>query len=172
MSLTPAETSQLVELLSKMERPYPEALFLALCKSMIMVPVELVPVTRSGKVLMLRRPADDPLFSHLWHTSGSLQLKGDTIETVLQRIIEKELDGLYCSDMTFIGYHDVMHGGGLDENPRGQERPLIFAAWVDESAYSGEGQFFPIDELPEDTLSMHAHKLLPLVREKLFASKD
>lgn len=169
MALTPDETESLVELLEKMERPYPEELFLALCANVIMCPVEIIPLTREGKVLLLRRPSTDPWFSNLWHTPGSLQLKGDTITSTQQRIIENELQGLDCSALEFFGYEDVMRGSGEAENPRGQERPLIFVAWVKEESYQGDGRFFPIAELPDDTLSMHKNGFLPKIRARYFS---
>ena len=168
MALSQEETGRLIELLAKMERPYSEELFQALCASVIMSPIEVVPLTREGKVLLIQRPPDDPKFANLWHSPGSLQLKGDTVQTTFNRVIVEELQGVEYSAPEYIGFEDVMHGTGPKENPRGQERPLVFVVWVKEEGYAGPGRFFPLNSLPENIITNHKNLLLPLVRAKYF----
>jgi ADP-ribose pyrophosphatase YjhB (NUDIX family) len=168
MKLSRKETAHLVALLGEIERPYPQDLFHALCAATITCPVEIIPLTRAGKVLLTRRPPHDPWFANLWHTPGTIQLPGDTISGAIARVIRDELNNVHCSAPEYLGYGDIMKGDGPDENPRGQERPLLFVIWVEEDDYLGDGSFFSLDSLPEEILPHHKNIFLPLVRKQFF----
>ena len=63
MALTNPEVDQLVSLLDKMEYPYPQRLFEALCRNTIVNPVEIILLTEVvGEVLLFRKPPSDPFF--------------------------------------------------------------------------------------------------------------
>lgn len=171
MALTEQEEKTLIGLLAKMERPYPEKLFQAICAYTLTGSVEVVPVTRSGKVLMFRRPPTDPFFANQWHTPGTVQLPGDTVHDALGRIVGKEeLGDIRHSAPEFLHYYEVKKGSRVGENPRGQERSLAFTVTVNEKD-PGTGTFFPIENPTADTISHHKEGLLPMVRKRLFPAK-
>lgn len=165
--LSEQEAMTLVTILGKLKRPYREEVFQAIVSAFIMCPVELVALTRSGRVLMQRRPASDPHFANLWHTTGTVMLKGDTIESALMRIIERELANVPHESPIPRGYVEVPHGGDASSCPRGQELALVFTCIVDEETYKrsgGEGEFFALDQIPTDTVKHHKAILLPYIR--------
>ncbi len=149
MALTKKELDILVGLLSKVERPYPEKLFQALCAYTLTAPVEIIPITRNGKVLLFRRSPIDPVFANMWHIPGSIQLKGDTVRTTLSRIFNQELKRVVASAPKFIGFDDIMKGTGPKENRRGQERPLIFRVWVKEKKLQRKWKIFFFKQITE-----------------------
>jgi len=171
MALTEQEEKVLIGLLAKMERPYSEKLFQAICAHTLTGSVEVAPVSRSGKVLMFRRRPTDPFFPRQWHIPGTVQFPGDTVNDALTRIIEKEeLRDIRHSDPQFVNYYEVRKGSGVGENPRGQERSLVFTVSVNERD-PGTGTFFPLADLPTDAISHHKAGLLPMVRKRLFPAK-
>lgn len=171
MALTEQEEKVLIGLLAKMERPYSEKLFQAICAYTLAGSVEVAPLTPGAKVLLFRRPPTDPFFANQWHIPGTMQLPGDTVQDALTRILEKEeLRDIRHSEPQFLSYYEVRRGSGVGENPRGQERSLVFTVWVNEKD-PGIGTFFPLGNLPADTLSHHKTGLLPMVRRKVFLAK-
>jgi len=156
--LTDQEAGKLVELLGKLRRPYREDIFQAVCATFVMCPIELVALTHDGKALMTRRPPNDRHFAGLWHTPGTLLLKGDTVKIALERIAQKdELRGLPHTTPEFVFMQEVEMGKGDDQCPRQQEYSRVYITWVYEEHYVGEGRFFPLNDLPPDSLRYHKH---------------
>ena len=164
--LTGQEARQLVRLVGKMNYPYRESVFRALCRYLIGNPVEFILLTRDGKVRLERRKHSDPFFANQWACPGSMQWFGQMVPGVQARILKRELGGMTCSAPEFFDWEDIPYGTGEGQNPRGQERTLHFIVWVSEDA-SGKGEFFDLYNLPEDLISFHRPRL-ERVREKFF----
>lgn len=160
--LTETESGELIRLLDKMERPYPQDLFFAICRNTIACPVDIAALTCDGKVLLFRRPASDPFFAGLWALPGTVQLPGDSIEDALDRLLHKEeLTGVSHTSPAFVFNGSAKYGVGPNESHRGQEESRVHMVWVNENDYSGEGRFFPLNKIPEDTYGPHRAKYLP-----------
>lgn len=160
--LTNKEALRLVELLGKMERPYPQHVFNALCRNTITCPVDIAALTRNGKVLLFRRSSTDPFFANLWALPGTVQLFGDSIEDALDRLLFKdELAGIRHTKPVFVFIGSAKYGMLKDECRRGQEETRVHIVWVKEKGYCGPGKFFPLNKIPEDTHGPQRLKYLP-----------
>jgi hypothetical protein len=164
--LTDGDARTLVYLLGKLKRPYREDVFQAVCGAFVTCPVECVALTRDGKVLMTRRPESDRVFGGLWHTPGTLLLKGDTQASALERLEHKdELRNLPHTPPQWVFSQEVMMGTGPDQCPRQQENSQVYITWVDERDYNGPGAFFPIWDLPQDMVEHHRTHHLKRIRQ-------
>lgn len=152
------------------DRPIIPELFEAHC-SAFTTSCELMVVRRDPgdlsrfQVLLIRRPSDDKSYAGKYHCAGSVRRGHEPDEDVLARIVRQELPGAELSTPRFICHNDVCPA-------RGKEISALYVAKLS-GEYIGPGEWFPIHELPEDTLGHHrmlAHQVMEWLKHRTYAS--
>lgn len=167
--LTSEEIETVVRLLDRLPKGFlPLPIFEAVAAKVTTPSIELIPyrITESGKVqvLMTRRGPDDKFWPNEWHAPGTILRATDeenTYNSAFQRITNGELMG-----EVEVKSEPEYYFTKFDEVRRGRELRQVFAMEVaadDESLVSG--QFFDIDNLPEDTIEHHKTMLEQLYPE-------
>lgn len=136
------------------------------CGTVVTTPVEIVAVTGSGKVLMIKRAATDTFFPNMWHTTGSIQLPRETMKKTIDRVLNKELaDFKKIGELRFVGVLENNMGPGDFECTREQERSVVFVQEVEERQDVDTNfiNFFAFDSLPVESIPFHIKKLIPKV---------
>src|SRR3990167_8787178 len=87
-SFTRGEVQQLVRLLGKLKWPVPYPVFLAICKSIPIIAIDLAVMPDPNHVLLTYRDDD---FYKGWHIPGSILRYGDSIAKAHQRVASDEL---------------------------------------------------------------------------------
>src|SRR3989344_6237253 len=155
-SYTADETARIVEALKVLGTkgfPVPSEIFDAWCGACIVTSIELSVLrntTKHPEVLMIYRKDK---FFHGWHVPGTIILPGDTEESAMARLLQREV-GVTVTPPQFVDRGHVPMGNGPYENPRGQEVGNAFVCYLI-GAYAGKGSFFPLFSPPEDTLGHH-----------------
>lgn len=149
--LTAEETDQLVSLLKKLTWPLDSRVFGALLNKTVSVPIELAVLNDKNEVLMFYRKDDEYDGNHM---PGSVLRDTDTIEDVLERLRKGEVVGGNVTSPICIGLAEISKGSGSGQNPTRHEISLIYLCRL-VGEYRGSGKFYPLEKLPEDTLSHH-----------------
>src|SRR3989338_1650174 len=98
--LTKGEIQQLVRLLGKLTWPVPYSVFLAICKSIPIIAIDLAIMPDPKHILLTYREDD---FYKGWHIPGSILRYGDSIEKAQKRVAEEEL-GISLTNIRFTTY--------------------------------------------------------------------
>ncbi len=149
--LTTAEEITLIELLGKMKWPISKDVFHALMPKVVSVPLELCTLDQEGRVLMIHRT--DPEYTG-YHMPGTVLRDNEDVPTALTRLIHEELSGSPVATPKNIGWVEVKRGTGEGEDQGRHQISLLYLTHI-EGAYRGKGEFFPLDAIPDDTLSHH-----------------
>jgi ADP-ribose pyrophosphatase YjhB (NUDIX family) len=142
------EIQELVRLLKKVHIPAPYPVFLALCKVLPIVAVDIAYMKDENHILLTHRHDE---FYNNWHIPGSILWYKEKPEHTLQRIAFKEL-GIKIKKGEFVGYNNEF-------TPREQSIALLFR--VTSRTKPKHGTFFHIDHLPKGFLN----KQLPEIRQ-------
>jgi hypothetical protein len=149
-NLSDEQIQQTAELLKAFEPgflPYP--VFEQIARLVALPIVEFVPLRKTGEkveVLLIQRPADDPIFPSMQHTPGTVILATDANEglqdswAAFKRILKDELKDTQVSGPHYIG--SMFH-----HSKRGAEQAQIY--WVEVLGEPQVGTFYPVDDLPE-----------------------
>jgi hypothetical protein len=131
-----------------------------LAKKIPFVPIELIITDAFNRVFMIYR--DDGEFKG-WHIPGSVWNDWETIPDRRKALVAGEVikdAGLTISDPVPIGWLGVYRGDGPDNSLTRNSCALMHLAHVIGEPTMREGYgFFPLDHLPEDTLSHHKYML-------------
>lgn len=114
--------------------------------------------TKKIEVYLIRRALDDTAYPGQWHCPGSAMRPSEEIEDVFRRLEEKEI-GLKIISKKF-----VMHFNNPKET-RGHFFSLIYLCELEGGA-DGKGQWFFVDQLPENTVEHHKKILIPKVAQE------
>ncbi len=150
-----------VLLLSKVEDPQKgigKNLFNAIARLTVILTPEAAclrrnPQTNTVEVYLVRRAIDDTAYPGQWHIPGSAMRPGEEIEDVFLRLQEKEL-GIAITSKKFI-----FHFNNPKET-RGHFFSLIYLCQL-ESGAKGKGEWFPVDQLPENIVGHHKMLVIP-----------
>ncbi|MDE2001605.1 MAG: hypothetical protein KGI60_03535 [Patescibacteria group bacterium] len=138
--LTKKEIDTLVLLLPKLRWPLPYPVFIALCKSVPVIPINLAIMPDSNHILLTYRK--DQFYDN-WHIPGMILRYGEKIRNRLRLVAKDEL-GMRIKNIRFVGYSEYRdareHGIGL----------LFMAQAIGSPS---DGRYFPLDGLPEGFLS-------------------
>lgn len=139
--LTDKEIKDLVRLLKKVRLPAPYPVFLALCKSVPMVAVDLAVMPDSRQILLTYRKDD---FYDNWHIPGSILRYDEAPEKAVKRVSIKEL-GIKISNLEFVNFF-------CESDQRGYEVILLFRAKP--VGNPSKGKYFYLDNLPKKFLKI------------------
>lgn len=155
--LTPEEIRETAERLRRLPKGFlPLEIFLAVAEKVATPTIDVAPLrTHEGRlqVFMLRRPDDDEHWPGQWHIPGTVLRATDeenSFNSGLARLFDGETEGLVVpvGEPKHVGtkFWDVERGRELDH-----------LHYVEVEALSDDlpGQFFPVDELPDDTIAHH-----------------
>ena len=151
MATTENEDDILVALLTKVTWPPRPRVFHALVKITITIPIELAVLNERNEILMFYRKDDEYDGNHI---PGTVIRDNENISCALERLRTSEIVGGNISNPIDIGHVEIMRGNDPGQNPTRHEVSLIHVAWLT-SPYKGNGRFYPLDQLPENTLSHH-----------------
>ncbi len=161
--LSDLEVTLLVLLMDRVRWPVPQQVFEAWEGNFYNCAVELG-IGRPGEeeVFLVRRPNTDRYYPGQWHMPGKVILPGMNIQTTLAALIDNELGGVDLGHMTRI---DTFEFSKVDR-PRGQGVCFLFHASVDVATAEllPNGQFFPVDQLPEPMIGHH----IPMIRRLFY----
>lgn len=149
--LTTSETDLLVTLLQKVTWPLNPRVFRALVNIMVSVPIELAVLNEQNEILMFYRKDKEYDGNHI---PGSVLRDNENVSDVLERLRTSEVVGGKISNPVNIGHVEISKGSGSGQNPTRHEISLIYVARLT-GPYNGSGRFYPLDQLPENTLSHH-----------------
>lgn len=152
-TLTTSEIERVAQLLSKLKPGFlPFPIFLEVYRLTPAPVVQLIPFRLTPRsqieVLMLQRPDDDMLWPGLWHNPGTVLRAGDSLQSVMRRLLEDELGSPeLCNKPIFA--ENLFH-----TSDRGTE--ILQVYWVEIKGEPAQGRFWPIDNLPTDRIESEA----------------
>lgn len=149
--LTEEEEAQLFILLQKTTWPLSPRIFRALVNITISVPIELAVLNERNEILMFYRKDGEYDGNHI---PGTVLRNNESIPDALARLRTSEVVDSNISNPIDIGHVEILKGNAPGQNPTRHEISLIHVARLIGS-YKGSGQFYPLDQLPENTLSHH-----------------
>ncbi len=150
---------------------FPQHVFRALAWLMPTVPLELMIFDEYERIFLLYRKDDE---YDGWHVPGSMILRRQSQEAKLAELLHREIKptGLAVWDPKFFFVSEHMPGPddqserSLGEDPRGQQESLVYLTRAVEGSHPREGAFFPLNELPQNTLG-HQRRMIATARKLL-----
>lgn len=147
MKINDIEINQLTQLLKKLEPGLlPEPVFIAMSRLVVMVAIEFLVVRKTDtgvELLLIRRPADDPVWPGKWHSPGTIIRPTDTsLQSCFDRLYQDELGGIKQLKMYPVG---MSYGAG--DRGTGLTIEYVLDATEDDITV---GQFFSLENLPEN----------------------
>ncbi len=131
-------------------------LFNAIAKLKVILTPEVVCLRNNQQgameVYLIKRAEDDSAYPGQWHIPGSAMRFGEELEDVFLRLEQKEI-GLKITSKKF-----AFHFNNPKE-ARGHFFSLIYICSLEEG--QGFGQWFPVTNLPENTISYHRNQVIP-----------
>lgn len=154
--LTSKEIKVLVKLLEKVRLPAPYPVFIALCKSVPLIAVDLAVMPDKNHILLTYRKDE---FYDGWHLPGSILRSLESVENAFRRVARSEL----CVKVsrpkftTYFSYFDNREYGIA----------LLFVAKP--KSKPAAGKYFNLDKLPKNFLKVQNQEIDFL--KKLYLSK-
>lgn len=155
--VTKEEIEQAAKIINRLPKgflPYP--LFMAVAAKVVTPTLELIILRKSHEgleVLMTKRLEEDVYWPGEWHIPGTVIRSTDaagTFASCFERILQDELKGLVSvtePEFVSIEFWDIHRGREIDQ---------LYIANVKASAQLSDGMaFFPIDNLPSNTMEHH-----------------
>lgn len=124
--------------------------FTAICGAFTTTGIELVVVRYLSArpcVLLFKRSDTDAFYAGQWHTPGSLFYGHEAPESVLRRLVERELRGLSVMAPRKVGCNWF-------NTPRGAEVTQLYVT-VSTEDHAGPGEWFPLSDLPDNLIDHH-----------------
>ncbi len=137
----------------------PEWYFFAL-ERIALIPAYEILVTKSTdrgeEIFLVKRPANDPIWPNLWHFPGTILRFHDTADEIFARLAEE------------LGVKELPSRPQLMEiiiqpNERGRHPHIFWRLEVGANIEFPTGQFFPINQLPTDTIAYEARNIEQLL---------
>jgi len=144
--LTPKEIRDIVRILKKVKLPAPYPVFIALCKSVPMVAVNLAVMPDKDHVLLTYRKDE---FYDSWHIPGSILRYKESPEDAIKRVCCKELS-VKIKKLQFVGYFN-------DYDVRGHELVLLYVARPINKPK--DGQYFKLGKFPKKIIKEQKQEL-------------
>ncbi|MDP3999594.1 MAG: NUDIX domain-containing protein [bacterium] len=150
-TLNKQETQNLVKLLKKVRLPAPYPVFIALCKSVPMVAVNLAVMPDNRRLLLTYRNDE---FYKGWHIPGSILRYKENPLDVLKRVSRQELK-MKIKSPRFVNYF-------IENSSRGHELILLFV--VRPAGALKKGKYFSLNHPPKDLLKEQVQEVRRLAR--------
>ncbi len=172
MGLTSEENRELTRLISKIEWPLDSHVFQAIANKVVTVPIELGVFNEKDEVLMFYREDEEYQGNHM---PGTVLRDTDSVEEALQRLLKSEVvsgAGTETGNISTpqnLGWVEIPKGNGLGQNPTRHEISLLYFCRLT-GFYQGKGQFYRVENLPENTLPHH-RILIEKIRERMNVKK-
>lgn len=144
--LTSGEIRDVVRILKKVKLPAPYPVFVALCKSVPMVAVNLAVMPDKNHVLLTYRKDE---FYDSWHIPGSILRYKESPKDAIERVCRKEIS-VKIKKLRFVGYFN-------DHDVRGHELVLLYAAHPINTPR--EGEYFKFGKLPKKIIKEQKQEL-------------
>jgi len=147
------------------KKPYGPDLFNAIARITVSLGIEAVCFKdirgnpKIPEVLLIERSPKESAYPNQWHCPGSIMRPGEKIGDVFNRLKEKE----FCTEI------EIIDGAGFLNNTqeeRGHILSLIYLCKLKGEKVRGE--WFPINNLPENTVKHHSEMLIPMAAFKAF----
>jgi hypothetical protein len=156
-ALSDEEYDVLENFLKRLRFPVPPRIFDAWCAASVTVPIELAILRKGDSEVFLIHRKDK--FYDGNHMPGTVLLPGQQCADRLQALRQGEVSnaGLTVTNPQFVTAVETLMGPDHEgKNPRGQEMAVLFVCRVvDDNAEPTKGAFYPLGELPPDTLVHH-----------------
>lgn len=139
-------------------KPLGTKLFNALARVTVSVAVEAVclrinPANNKVEVYLTQRPETDPAYPGQWHCPGSIMRPGEEIVDIFVRLSRQEFDS---KDLSWTFVANANH----PFEARGHFFSLIYLCYLGEKD-GLSGEWFPVDQLPEKTVTHHRARIIP-----------
>ena len=148
--LTDAEQDTLAQFLIRAQWPLKPDIFAAWVRKFVSVPIELAVFNQDGHVLLIYRKDQE---YEGYHMPGTVLRDNEDVPTAINRLLSGEVGSKVTRPIP-LGWKEVTRGNEFGQNRSRHEISLLHTCWPI-GPYSGEGEFFPTDQLPENTLSHH-----------------
>mgnify|MGYP001591778166 CR=1 FL=1 len=100
-------------------------------------------------MLLIQRPDQDKFYGGMMHGPGSIRRGHERNDSIMERILRAELDGVQTTSIRHVGYN-------LFHPKRGQELTKLHVTLVTEAYPDKPGRkWFPLHQLPDNTLDHH-----------------
>ena len=163
------ERSDLIQGLREIDptKPYGTELFDVLARLTVSVAVEAVclrldPGTKKVEVYMIQRSLDDTAYPGEWHCPGSVLRPREEIEDIFSRLQKKEFGSFaHLGEKRFVA--NVNH----PTEARGHFLSLVYLCNLADDDVGNwdishlRGKWFPVDQLPEETIEHHLKRIIP-----------
>ncbi len=137
--LTEGEISLLARLLSRVRWPLPYPVFVAMCKAVPMIAIDLAVIKDDRNILLTYRKDE---FYDNWHIPGMILRNNDNVISRLKLVAKEEL-GIKIAKINFVGYYEY-------RDIREYGISLLFSARP--ASLPIDGKYFNIDKLPRKFL--------------------
>jgi len=159
MALNEKEKALLVELLEKIDSTEIRGdIWHELVKKFVTVPIELCVVDDKNRVLLIKRPANDPeLKGRPYHMPGTVLNDWETVEEARERLIETEVVPVGVLGVTEpkpIGWFEVSKEQTYFTT-RHTVALLHIAHFHGEYLNTEDVGFFDMDSIPDNTVEAH-----------------
>lgn len=157
-------TPELLRLLGEIDpsQPYGTDLFNALARLTVTVAIEAVClrynfITLNPEVYLVQRSPDDTAYPGEWHCPGSaMRPKNERFEEVLNRLAKKEFGTKLVSTRFVTNINPSLS----EPEARGCFLSVVFLCVLEEKE-GLRGKWFPVDNLPENTVKHHRKRIIP-----------
>lgn len=150
---------------------HPLEIFHAICRTTVRPVVELVIFDlNKEKILLTKRPEDDPYFSDIWHLPGVIVLPTDTegrypdaFDNAALRVIE-ELEGTRITPLHPLTPKWIYQGVQISR--RGGGASMFYGGLLKDEE-PAVGKMFDVDNLPEPLVEEHNERLIAAAQEAM-----
>ncbi len=132
--------------------PLKPCVFAAGVNKFVSVPVELAVLDDQRRVLMFYRKDDE---YNGYHMPGTVLRDNEDVPGAIQRLLKSEVVGGKVTPPISLGWVEIPKGSGPGQNPTRHEISLLHTCWLKESYIGQGGEFFAVDQLPDNTLPHH-----------------
>ena len=145
-------TAHLIEEIEEPDGRIDSRIFRAILPKFPSIPIELMVLDEDDKVLMIYRK---DIEYDGFHIPGTVLRNNETVPQAVDRLFKSEVISGTFTSVENVGMTEISKGTKPGDNPTRHEVSLLYLAHIKAGSYKGDGTFFPIDDLPENTLSHH-----------------